>query len=135
LTVQTRGQMEAEISRLMIQSEKEYMGRGPENVRTRIFEDVIFVRLFGVLTPAEKRLAREPDGARLIKEMRLRLMESSKEALERLVSGVATCKVVSLHADLSTRTGERIVVFMLDQNLERTLSQRAGSQGACQRTP
>ena len=135
MTVQTRGQMEAEISRLMIQFEKEYMGRGPENVRTRIFEDVIFVRLFGVLTPAEKRLAREPDGARLIKEVRLRLMESSKETLERLVSDVVTCKVVSQHADLSTRTGERIVVFMLDQNLERMLSQRKNPQGTGKSNP
>ena len=62
--------MEAEISRAMVQFEKEHMGRGPENVRTRIFEDVIFVRLFGVLTPAEKRLAREQDSAQLIKEIR-----------------------------------------------------------------
>ena len=118
----TQGQMEAEISRLMIQFQKEHVGRGPENVRTHIFGDVIFVRFFGVLTAAEKRLAREREGAMLIKEMRLRLMESSRGELERLVTDTTGCKVASLHTDLSTRTGERIVVFILDRNLERSLS-------------
>lgn len=124
MALQTRGQMEAEVSRLIIQFEKEHMGRGPENVRTRIFEDVIFVRLSGVLTPAEKLLAKEQDGARLIKEMRLRLVDSSRETLARLVVEVTGCQVVSLHTDLSTRTGERIEVFVLDRNLEHLLSRR-----------
>ena len=125
----TRGQMEAEISRRLIQFEKEHMGRGPENARTRIFEDVIFVRLSGVLTPAEKRLAREQDGARLIKEVRLRLMDSSRKALEDLVLDATGCKMVSLHTDLSTRTGERILVFVLDRNIEATLSRRRRQEG------
>jgi len=125
----THGQMEAEISRRLIQFEKEHMGRGPENARTRIFEDVIFVRLSGVLTPAEKRLAREQDGARLIKEVRLRLMDSSRKTLEDLVLDATGCKVVSLHTDLSTRTGERILVFVLDRNIEATLSRRRRQEG------
>ena len=71
----TQGQLEAEFGRRLIQFEKEHLGRGPEEARTHIFGDVIFVRLSGVLTRAEKQLIAEPDGARLIKEMRLRLME------------------------------------------------------------
>ena len=117
----TRGQVEAEISRQMVRFAKAHVGRGPENVRTHIFEDVVFVRLSGVLTPAEVRLAGEPDGARLIKEMRLRLMESSREALECLVADTTGCRLTSLHTDLSTRTGEQVVVFMLDGNLEQSL--------------
>ena len=114
--------MEAEISRQMTQFAREHVGRGPENVRTHIFEDVVFVRLSGVLTPAERRLAGEPDGARLIKEMRLRLMETSREALERLIANATGRGLVSLHTDLSTRTGEQIAVFVLDGNLEQSLS-------------
>ena len=117
----TRGQLEAEISRLMVQFAKEQLGRGPEGVRTRVIEDVIFVRLSGALTRAEKHLAGQPDGARLIKEMRLRLMESSREALVRLISGPTGCQLVSLHTDLSTRTGEEVVLFVLDRNLEEAL--------------
>lgn len=116
---QTLGQVEAEISRFLIQFTKEHMGRGPEGVRTHIFEDVIFVRLSGVLTPAEKHLVGTPDGARLIKEMRLKLMEGSREALEGMVEQQTGGKVISLHTDLSTRTGEEILVFVLDQNIEQ----------------
>ncbi len=118
----TRGQLEAEISRLVIQFAKEQLGRGPEGARTRVFEDVIFVRLAGVLTRAEKHLAEQTDGARLVKEMRLRLMESSRQTLESLITGQISCKVVSLHTDLSTRTGEEVLVFVLDQNLEQVLN-------------
>ena len=117
----TRGELEAEISRLMVQFSKEQLGRGPEGARTRLFEDVIFVRLSGVLTRAEKHLAGQQDGARLIKEMRLRLMESSRQTLERLIDERTGCKMVSLHTDLSTRTGEEILVFVLDRNLEQAL--------------
>jgi len=118
---QTRGQLEAEFSRQMIQFEREHLGRGPEEARTYIFADVIFVRLAGALTRAEKHLIRDQEGARLIKEMRLRLMESSREALEQLVNDLTGCQVVSLHTDLSTRTGEQIIVFILDQNLDQAL--------------
>jgi len=121
-TGMTRGQLEAEISRLMVQFAKEQLGRGPEGARTRLFEDVIFVRLSGVLTRAEKHLASQPDGARLIKEMRLRLMESSRAALEQLVTEKTGCQLVSLHTDLSTRTGEEVLVFVLNQDLEQALS-------------
>ncbi len=115
---QTRGQLEAEFSRLMIRFEREHLGRGPEEARTYIFADVIFVRLSGVLTRAEQHLARDQEGARLIKEMRLRLMEGSRQTLEALVLELTGCQVVSLHTDLSTRTGEQIIVFILDQHLE-----------------
>ena len=77
--------MEAGISRVMVQFEKEHMGRGPENVRTQIFEDVVFVRLSGVLTPAERHLAREQDGAGLIKGMLLCLGEPEGYSSKPLV--------------------------------------------------
>lgn len=117
----TRGELEAEISRRVVRFEKEHVGRGPEEAKARIFDDVVFVRLAGVLTPAEERLATDADGARLIKEMRLRLMDGSRPALERLVAETTGREMVSLHTDLSTRTGEQIVVFVLDRSLEPDL--------------
>jgi uncharacterized protein YbcI len=125
----TRGELEAEISRAVVQFEKEYVGRGPDEAKARIFDDIVFVRLTGALTPAEERLAGDADGARLIKEMRLRLMDGSRPALERLVEETTGRRLVSLHTDLSTRTGEQIVVFVLDSSLEPDLpgsGRRAG---------
>ncbi len=118
----TRGQLEAEISRRVVQFQKEHVGRGPKETRARIFDDVVFVRLTGVLTPAEERLASDGDGAHLIKEMRLRLMDGSRPALNDLVEETTGKRLISLHTGLSTRTGEQVVVFVLDGSLEPDLA-------------
>lgn len=113
----SRGQVEAEISDAFVRFEKEYMGRGPEDTRTHLIDDLVLVRLKGVLTPAEKQLAASGDAARnsdLIKRVRIELLERGRPLLERIVSDATGRKVVSLHTDISIRTGERIVVFTLD---------------------
>ena len=114
----TKGQIEAQISEAIIKFEKEYMGRGPMETKTYIIKDMVFVRLKGVLTPAEEQLAKSAEGAELIKKTRMQLLEGARVLLENVISDITTCQVKSLHTDISTKTGERIVVFTLDQNLE-----------------
>ncbi len=74
----TKGQVEAEISNAVIQFEKEYMGRGPKETKTFILEDMILVRLKGVLTPAEQQLTKNADGVELIKKVRSSLLENAR---------------------------------------------------------
>ena len=124
----TKGQMEAEISKLLIRFEKEHIGRGPEGARSYIVADMAVVRLRGVLTPAERHLARDANGSALIREMRLRLVESSKGLLEDWIQELTGCKVLNLLTDVSTRTGEHILVFVFDQNLEDAFKDRKGSE-------
>ena len=114
----TKGQTEALISDAIIKFEKEYMGRGPTETKTYILKDMVFVRLKGVLTPAEEQLAKTAEGADLIKKTRVQLLESARILLENLVSDITGCQVRSLHTDISTKTGERVIIFTLDQNLE-----------------
>lgn len=115
----TQGQVEAAFTRAIVQFEKEYMGRGPIDARTHIVEDLILVRLRGMMTPAEKKLAETKDGRTLVKETRRQLFESSLALLEEIVQRVTGTTLVSLHTDMSTRTGERIVVFTVDTDLEK----------------
>jgi len=122
--MKTKGQLEADISIAMTRFEKEHLGRGPEEVRTFIIEDIIVIRLKGVLTAAEKRLATDAAGAQLIKQVRLRLMESSRELLEQIIRDTTGAEVTTLHTDISTRSGERILVLGLDRNLEEELKRR-----------
>ncbi|MCU0609040.1 MAG: DUF2294 domain-containing protein [Chitinispirillaceae bacterium] len=113
----TRGEAEAEISQAITKFEREYMGRGPEDLKTHIFDDVVFVRLQGVLTPAEKHLVKADDstaGRKLVKEVRQELVEKARVLLETIIVDVIGVKVRSLHTDISTLTGERIIVFTLD---------------------
>ena len=114
----TKGQIQAQISEAIIKFEKEYMGRGPMETKTHIIEDMVFVRLKGVLTPAEEQLAKSAEGADLIKKTRMQLLEGARVLLENMISDITACQVKSLHTDISTKTGERIIIFTLDQNLE-----------------
>lgn len=113
---QTRGQIEAEISNAFTRFEKEHLGRGPREVRTFIIEDMILIRLKGVLTPAEESLA-AADGASLIKEIRMRLIENSRPLIEALIEDITGAKMLTLHTDISSKTGERVIVLGMDSQL------------------
>ena len=116
----TKGQIEAEISEAIIKFEKDYMGRGPLETKTFIIDDMVLVRLKGVLTKAEHQLAapgQVASGRELIKQVRITLLEKGRPLLESAVESITGHKVKSLHTDISTVTGERIILFTLDNDL------------------
>ena len=117
----TKGQIEAKIATAITQFEREHLGRGPQQVQAWIIQDLVLIRLKRVLTPAEEKLARDPAGQRLVKEMRKQLIEGSRTMLDELVLGLTGVQVVSLHSDISVKTGERIFVFTLAEDLETKL--------------
>ena len=80
---------------------------------------MILTRLKGIMTPAEQKLAENKDGRILVKETRRQLFETSRPQLENIVTEVTGCKMVSLHTDMSTRTGERVIVITVDNDLDR----------------
>ncbi|PEN07724.1 hypothetical protein CRI93_07000 [Longimonas halophila] len=116
----TQGQVEAAVTEAITKFEREYLGRGPKEARTFVVENMVVVQLQGILSPAERQLSHENGGVELIKQMRTRLIESSSDELRALVEEETGVEVVSLHTDISARTGERIFVFSLDGNLEAT---------------
>ena len=122
----TRGMMEAEFTRAIIRFEKEHLGRGPLDARTLFMGDMILVRLKGLMTPAEEKLASTGEGRDLVKEMRRQLFESSRPLLEEIVAEVVGCNLVSLHTDMSTKTGERIIVLVVDCDLDKRFAAAAG---------
>lgn len=113
----TSGQLEAEIGNALIQFEKDFMGRGPKETRAYIVEDMVLVRLKGVLTPAEQQLAKNAAGTDLIKQIRSNLLEQARELLSETIEKITGCTVISLYTDISTRTGERVLLFTLNENL------------------
>ena len=114
--MKTKGQIESEISAAATKFEREYMGRGPESACTYLVDDLIIVRLRGVLTPAESQLARsdpEGRGRALIKQIRTELVEKARPLLDTIIRDIVGQSIKSLHTDISTLTGERIIVFSL----------------------
>ena len=114
----TKGQLEAEISDAITQFEKEHMGRGPLEIKTYLIDDLIIVRLKGVLTKAEHKLVKSDRNFRareLIKQVRIELIESGRALLEDIIRTITRRKVKSLHTDISTVTGEKLIVFTMDK--------------------
>ena len=127
----TKGMLEADISDAVIRFEKEYMGRGPLEARTYIVDDMVIVRLKGVLTRAECQLAQSSDpanGRELIKQMRHALLEKGRPLLEAVILDILKTAGRSLHTDLSTITGERVIIFSLEARPEFP-----GEEGGCER--
>jgi len=125
--MKTKGEIEAEISRAVVQFEIDYMGRGPKETRTHIVEDLVVVRLKGVLTPAEEQLTKSIDGKELVKKMRATLIDKARPLLYQVVGDITGTKILDLHTDISTESGERVFVFALDNNLEKNLSRKKDS--------
>ena len=124
--MKTKGEIEAEIGRAIVQFEIDYMGRGPKETRTHIIEDMVLIRLKGVLTPAEQQLTKSDDGGELVKKMRSTLIEKAKPLLYQVVNDITGAKVIDLHTDISTASGERVFVFSLERDLEAQLPRRKG---------
>ena len=122
--MKTKGEVEAEISEAMVQFEVEYMGRGPKEVRSFIIEDMILVRLKGVLTQAEQQLAKSSEGVDLIKRLRTTLIKNARPVLYRVIGDICGIPPMSLHTDISAARSERIIVFTLESDLEKTLPRK-----------
>ena len=97
----TRGQVESAVTEAITQFERDYLGRGPKEAKSFIVENLVVVRLQGILSPAEQQLSHESGGVELIKQMRVRLIESSSESLCDLVAEETGAEVVSMHTDIS----------------------------------
>jgi uncharacterized protein YbcI len=97
------------------------MGRGPLETKTYIFDDMILVRLKGILTKGEYSLAKSDHPSRgraLIKQVRIEMIENSRHILETKIKEITRRKVKTLHIDISTVNGEKVIVFVLDRVLE-----------------
>ena len=114
--MKTQGEIEAAICQGMSHFEQDYMGRGPKNIHAHLIGDLVVVRLQGVLTAAEQQLVKSlsaEKGRDLLKEVRTQLMETARPLMETMVHEATGVKVLSLHHDISTVTGEEVVLFTL----------------------
>ena len=114
----TKGQAEAKISEAVSKFEIDYMGRGPKQIRTLIIQDLIIIRLKGFLSQSEQKLAENSQGVEILKKVRTMLFESSRSFLDVMIREIVDAEVISTHSDVSTKTGEKIIVITVSENLE-----------------
>lgn len=114
--MKTQGEIEAAVCSAMNRFEQEHMGRGPKGIHAHLLGDLILVRLQGVLTAAEQHLVASlpsEKGRDLLKQVRTHLIETARPLMEAMLFDVTGVKVSSLHHDISTVTGEEVVLFTL----------------------
>src|ERR1700677_129101 len=114
--MKTQGEIEAAVCAGITQFEQEYMGRGPKDIRAHLIDDILLVRLKGVLTAAEQHLVKSlpaEKGRDLLKQVRTHLLETARPLLEAMIKDVTGAKIVSMHHDISTMTGEELLIFTL----------------------
>ena len=114
--MKTHGEIEAAICELISHFEQDYMGRGPKDIHAFLLGDLLVVRLQGVLTAAEQQLVRSlaaEKGRDLLKQVRTHLIETARPIMAAMIEKVTGVKIVSMHHDISTLTGEEVVIFTL----------------------
>lgn len=116
--MKTQGEIEAAVCQGMSRFEQEFMGRGPKDVRAHLIGNLLVVRLLGVLTAAEQHLVKTlpaENGRDLLKQVRTHLIESARTLVEEMIEETTGARVVSMHHDISTATGEEVVLFTLSE--------------------
>jgi len=114
--MKTHGEIESAICEGISRFEQDYMGRGPKDIHTHLLGDLVVVRLQGVLTAAEQHLVMSlsPEKGRdLLKQVRTHLIETARSIMEAMIEKATGVNVVSMHHDISTVTGEEVVLFTL----------------------
>jgi uncharacterized protein YbcI len=110
--------MENAIRNAIIKFEQEFMGRGPDDVRAFIVRDLVVVRLKGVLTPAERQLAKTAEGVDMVKRLRQNLIAQGRDKLCEQVSEITGAKILGVFTDIDVQLGERVFVFTVDRELQ-----------------
>ena len=119
VAMKTQGEIEAVICEGISRFEQDYMGRGPKEIHTHLLGDLLVVRLQGVLTAAEQQLVKSlaaDKGRDLLKQVRTHLIETARPVLEAMIQEVTGVKVLTMHHDISTVTGEEVVLFTLAES-------------------
>ena len=114
----TQAESEAAVCEGIIRFQEDYLGGGAEQIRVHFIKDLLVIRILGALTVAERQLVKSlsPEKGRdLIKQTREQLLELARPMLESMVHEVVGVKVLSMHHDISTVTGEEVVLFSLTE--------------------
>ena len=115
---QTKSEIEKAIRNAIIKFEQEFIGRGPDDVKTFVVRDIVVVRLKGVLTPAERQLAKTAEGIDMVKRLRQNLIALGRDKLCEQINKITGAKTLALFTDIDVKIGERVFVFTVDRDIQ-----------------
>lgn len=129
MTLKSQGEIEAAVCDGISRFHQEFLGRGPRDIHAHLVGPLVVVRLQGVLTPAERRLmatstvgegdmlggSDSGNGRALLKQVRKHMLVSGRPRLREIIEEATAVELVSVHHDISTLTGEELIVFSLKE--------------------
>jgi len=135
--MKSQGEIEAAVCDGISRFQHEFLGRGPRDINAYLIGTLLVVRLKGVLSPAERQLVMplvsvgadgDTDGAgvavgesggengngrALLKQVRAHMVSVGRQRLAEIIELAVGVKLVSVHHDISTVTGEEVFAFSL----------------------
>ena len=115
--MKTKEEIEATVSKEINRFEQNYMGRKPEDIQVHLLDDLLVIRLRGVLAAAEQHLVKSLESGRdLLKQVRSHLIETTRPVMETMVEKVIGVKILTMHHDICFTTGEEVILFTLAQS-------------------
>jgi uncharacterized protein YbcI len=118
-------------------------GYPPKAVAVVLSEDTLVVALHDALSPAEKALARTPEGAVQVQEFHRQLFKSSADVLRQEIKRITGVAVGEAAAEVETTTGAvvhafttgtMVQVFQLAGKISAETWNRSGLDDQSQRT-
>jgi len=91
--------------------QRQSTGHAPQSVTVVLCENTLVVTLHGALSPAEKALARSPDGAVQVQEFHRQLFADSSAPLRQEIQRITGIEVRESTAEVETSTGAVVQVF------------------------
>lgn len=109
--LETNPTMAQQIAHIAIDFEQRRTGHLPDSATVVLGGDTLVVTLRGSLSPAEKALARTPEGAAQVQEFHRQLFSSSSESLRQEIKRITGVEVREATAEIETADGTIVHVF------------------------
>ena len=91
--------------------EQRRSGRMPKSVTVVLSENTLVITLHGTLTPAEKALAKSPEGAAQVQEFHKQLFDNTADSLRQEIKRITGVEVREAAAEIEPTTGTVVKVF------------------------
>jgi uncharacterized protein YbcI len=86
-------------------------GHVPESATVVLSDNTLVITLHGALSPAEKALAKTPDGAAQVQQFHRQLFATSSESIRQEIQRITGVQVREANAEVEATTGTFVHVF------------------------
>ena len=103
--------MAQQIAHAAIAFEQRRTGHRPKSVTVVLSDNTLMITLHGALSPAERALAKTPDGAAKVQEFHRQLFTNSADMLRQEIKRITGVEVREAAAEVEPKTGTIVQAF------------------------